>query len=196
MHQAKQTIDEGGFVHVCGGAGHDSSDDDGAINAACEELFAGSSHRGDGTPNVVNEDGSFVTIQEVSDRAERIGGELRITVWYDGYNFVNADELEKMIHNLILDFYPHNHRKADDRVMFTYAGMGTCRPKGIKVETPYPCYTAMLTCNKSMADVGIRRGTESDKKKRDKKKRKNSLFCFFIIIFFFINIHVFITFGT
>ena len=171
LHQAKQIIDDDGFVHVCGGAGHDSSPDDlypgdGAINAACQELFAGSSHRGDGTPNVVNKDGSFVTIQEVSERAERIGGEIRIIVWYDGFNFVNADALEKMIHNLIFDFYPHEHRKADDRVMFTYAGMGTCRPKGITVETPYPCYTAMLTCNKSMADVGIRRGTESDKKKR------------------------------
>ena len=169
IYAAEECIDKDGFVHVFVGSGYDPSDINGAIDAACDEACGGSSHRGGdrAIPNILwVVDGSYVTYDALGQKVEEIGGELIVSLPYTGTNCVNCDSIEKETQRSLLASYPNDNPRTDDKFMFTSAGKGTCRPRGVEIETPYPYYTGLLTCSKSMAEVGIRRGTESDRKKR------------------------------
>ena len=53
--------------------------------------------------------------------------------------------------------------------MFVRAGKGTCQARGVAVYTPFPYYTGVLVCARSMKDLGIRLATKEDHapKKKD-----------------------------
>ena len=97
-------------------------------------------------------DGSFIELNDLKSRVIRIGGELDVFIVYWGVNSVKCDAVEKQLHRQFI-YLPSN------RQMFRHCGMGTCVPKGISPSVPYPYYCAILTCNKSMEEMGIRRGS-------------------------------------
>jgi transposase len=78
-------------------------------------------------------------------------------------NIYNADTIEKAVHKALLHL-PQGER------LFQNAGMGTARPKGVKMGDPFPCYCAVMTCDMSMTAAGLRRGTKEDKDKRKAKQ--------------------------
>ena len=145
-----------GFVHVFGGAwaGKD-------LNEAAEAECFG---RGRNRHAVFIDDTGrkFVRYRDVSTHVE-------LFTPYSGTNYLNADDLEKRIHEKLLDMeWPQ------DRRMFVHAGKGTCRgtrPKGM----PFPYYTGVLVCEQSMEQIGIRLATKKDHAPRKRKRSSSSL---------------------
>jgi hypothetical protein len=142
-----------GFVHVFVGAWPGMT-----VNEAAEAECFG---RGGNSHAVFIDDTGrkFVRYRDVSTHVE-------LFTPYSGTNYLNADDLEKRIHEKLLDMeWPQ------DRRMFVHAGKGTCRgtrPKGM----PFPYYTGVLVCEQSMEQIGIRFATKKDH--APKRKRSSS----------------------
>ena len=142
-----------GFVHVFGGAwaGKD-------LNEAAEAECFG---KGSSRHAVFIDGGKFARYRDVSTHVELFAP-------YSGTNHVNADDLEKRIHEKLIDMgWPQ------DRRMFVRKGAGSCRgtrPKGM----PFPYYTGVLICEQSMEQIGIRLATTKDHPPRKKRKRSSS----------------------
>ena len=140
-----------GFVQVFGGAwaGKDLNE---AMEAECFGK-GGSRHA-----VFIDDTGrKFVRYRDVSTHVELFAP-------YTGTNYLNADDLEKRIHEKLLDMeWPQ------DRRMFVHAGKGTCRgtrPKGM----PFPYYTGVLVCEQSMEQIGIRLATKKDHAPKRKRQ--------------------------
>ena len=141
-----------GFVHVFGGAWPRKNLEE-AVEAECfgignnnHAVFidsTGGRHK-------------FVRYRDVSEYIE-------LLTPYSGTNCVNADDLEKRVQQKLLNMGWPQHRR-----MFKVAGAGTCR-KSVSVDTPFPYYTCVLVCDKSMEEIGIRLATKEDR--APKKKR-------------------------
>ena len=141
-------LENTGFVHVYVGARDVSQ------KAIDLESFGGSSARGDGIPSVVNSaDGSFATLKQVQART---GGEMHITTVYSDHNMLTCDLIEKALQTKLLSLPPNSR-------MFRAAGKGTCRPKDVEIGTMFPCYCAILTSDLTMAQAGLRLGTQQDR---------------------------------
>ena len=101
------------------------------------------------TPSVVYINGSNIKLRELKAAVTELNGQLGIYVIYEGKCFYNADALEKECQKQLLAEFPNSpkvgyyHIKGNERLMFTGAGYGTCRPHTITPGTPYPCYTAV-----------------------------------------------------
>ena len=140
-----------GFVHVFVGAwpGKD-------LNKAVEaECF------GRGRHAVFIDGGRRVHYHHVSDH-------VKLLIPYTGINCLNADGLEKRVHEKLLDMEWPRHRR-----MFVHAGRGTCRGTRA-VETPFPYYTGVLVCDQSMEQIGIRLATKKDHASRKRKRSSSS----------------------
>jgi hypothetical protein len=140
-----------GFVQVFGGAwaGKDLNE---AMEAECFGK-GGSRHA-----VFIDDTGrKFVRYRDVSTHVELFAP-------YTGTNYLNADDLEKRIHEKLLDMeWPQ------DRRMFVHAGKGTCRgtrPKGMS----FPYYTGVLVCEQSMEQIGIRLATKKDHAPKRKRQ--------------------------
>jgi hypothetical protein len=144
-----------GFVHVFGGAWPGMT-----VNEAMEAECFGRGRNShavfiDGT----NSRHKFVRYRDVSTHVELFAP-------YSGTNYLNADDLEKRIHEKLIDMEWPQHRR-----MFVCKGKGTCRgtrPKGM----PFPYYTGVLICEQSMEQIGIRLATTKDHP--PKRKRSSS----------------------
>ena len=144
-----------GFVHVCGGAWPGMT-----VNEAAEAECFGRGRNShavfiDGT----NSRHKFVRYSDVSAHVE-------LFTPYSGTNCVNADELEKRVQTKLLGLRWPPHRR-----MFVHAGMGSCKGKR-EAKTPFPYYTCVLVCDKSMEQIGIRLATTKDH--APKRKRSSS----------------------
>jgi len=144
-----------GFVQVFGGAWPGMT-----VNEAMEaECFGKGSSR---HAVFIDDTGrKFARYRDVSTHVELFAP-------YSGTNHVNADDLEKRIHEKLIDMgWPQ------DRRMFVRKGAGSCRgtrPKGM----PFPYYTGVLICEQSMEQIGIRLATTKDHPPRKKRKRSSS----------------------
>ena len=143
-----------GFVHVCGGAWPSKN-----LKKAMEAECFG---KGRNRHAVFIDGGKFVRYRDVSAHVE-------LLTPYSGTNCLNADELEKLVHQKLLSMGWPQHRR-----MFTRAGAGTCRGTRA-VETPFPYYTGVLVCARSMKDIGIRLATKKDHAPKRKKRSSSSL---------------------
>ena len=77
---------------------------------------------------------------------------VKLLIPYIGINCLNADDLEERVQGKILDLGWPQHRR-----MFTRAGAGTCKGPATGWTTiPFPYYTGVLVCAKSMEQIGIR----------------------------------------
>ena len=145
-----------GFVHVCGGAwaGKD-------LNEAAEAECFG---KGRNRHAVFIDDTNgrkFVRYRDVSEYVE-------LFTPYTGTNCLNADDLEERVQGKLLDLEWPQHRR-----MFVHAGAGTCKGPATGWTTmPFPYYTGVLVCDRSMEDIGIRLATTKDH--APKRKRSSS----------------------
>ena len=139
-----------GFVHVFGGA-WPSQDLTKAVEAECFGT-GGNRHA------VFIDGGKFVRYRDVSEYVELFAP-------YSGRNCYNADELEKRVQKKLIDMGWPQHRR-----MFVHAGMGSCKGKR-KAKIPFPYYTGVLVCDKSMEEIGIRPATKKDHAKRKRKRQ-------------------------
>jgi len=142
-----------GFVHVFGGAWAGMT-----VNEAMEAECLGKGR--DRHAVFIDDTGrKFASYRDVSTHVELFAP-------YSGTNHVNADDLEKRIHEKLIDMeWPQ------DRRMFVHAGMGSCkgtRPKGM----PFPYYTGVLVCEQSMEQIGIRLATKKDHPPRKRKRKR------------------------
>ena len=148
LSQIVEKCGEQGFVHVFVGAKCASTTLQEAVENEC---FGRGRNR-----HAVFEDGrGFVRYSDVKEHVE-------ILIPYSGTNCVNADDLERQVQEKLLDWPQH-------RRMFVRAGKGTCQARGVAVYTPFPYYTGVLVCARSMKDLGIRLATKEDHapKKKD-----------------------------
>ena len=138
-----------GFVHVFVGAwpGKD-------LNKAVEaECF------GRGRHAVFIDGGRRVHYHHVSDH-------VKLLIPYTGINCLNADDLEERVQGKLLDLGWPQHRR-----MFTRAGSGTCKGPATGWTTiPFPYYTGVLVCDKSMEEIGIRLATTKDHAPKRKRQ--------------------------
>ena len=144
-----------GFVHVCGGAWPGMT-----VNEAAEAECFGRGRNShavfiDGT----NSRHKFVRYSDVSAHVE-------LFTPYSGTNCVNADELEKRVQTKLIDMGWPQHRR-----MFVCKGKGSCKGKRA-AKIPFPYYTCVLVCDKSMEQIGIRLATTKDH--APKRKRSSS----------------------
>ena len=138
-----------GFVHVFVGAwaGKD-------LNEAMEAECFG---RGRGRHAVFIDDTGrkFVRYRDVSTHVELFAP-------YSGTNHVNADDLEKRIHEKLMGWPQH-------RRMFVRKGAGSCKGKR-EAGVPFPYYTGVLVCEQSMEQIGIRLTTTKDHPPKRKRQ--------------------------
>ena len=140
-----------GFVHVFGGAWPGKKLKE-AVEAECF---------GKGKHAVFIDGGRRVHYHHVSDH-------VKLLIPYTGTNCLNADDLEERVQKKILDLGWPQHRR-----MFTRAGAGTCKGPATGWTTiPFPYYTGVLVCDKSMEEIGIRLATKKDH--APKRKRSSS----------------------
>jgi hypothetical protein len=140
-----------GFVHVFGGAWPGKKLKE-AVEAECF---------GNGKHAVFIDGGRHVHYHHVSDH-------VKLLIPYTGINCVNADDLEERVQGKLLDLGWPQHRR-----MFTKAGAGTCKGPATGWTTiPFPYYTGVLVCDKSMEQIGIRLATKKDH--APKRKRSSS----------------------
>jgi len=140
-----------GFVHVFGGAWPGKKLKE-AVEAEC---FGKGSHA------VFIDGGRRVHYHHVSDH-------VKLLIPYTGTNCLNADDLEERVQGKLLDLGWPQHRR-----MFTRAGSGTCKGPATGWTTiPFPYYTGVLVCDKSMEEIGIRLATKKDH--APKRKRSSS----------------------
>jgi hypothetical protein len=143
-----------GFVHVCGGAWPGMT-----VNEAAEAECFG---KGGNRHAVFIDDTNgrkFVRYRDVSTHVE-------LFTPYSGTNCLNADELEKRVQTKLIDMGWPQHRR-----MFVHAGKGSCKGKRA-AKIPFPYYTGVLVCDKSMEQIGIRLATKKDH--APKRKRSSS----------------------
>jgi hypothetical protein len=142
-----------GFVHVFGGAWPGMT-----VNEAMEAECFGKG----GGRHAVFIDGTgrkFVRYRDVSEYVELFAP-------YTGTNCLNADGLEKRVHEKLMGWPQH-------RRMFIKAGAGTCKGPATGWTTiPFPYYTGVLVCEQSMEQIGIRLATKKDRS--PKRKRSSS----------------------
>ena len=142
-----------GFVHVFVGAWPNQD-----LNEAMEAECFGKGRNShavfiDGT----NSRHKFVRYSDVSTHVELFAP-------YTGTNCLNADGLEKRVQKKLMGWPQH-------RRMFVHAGKGSCKGKR-EAKTPFPYYTGVLVCDKSMEQIGIRLATTKDH--APKRKRSSS----------------------
>jgi len=141
---------DNGFVHVFGGAWACKD-----LNEAMEvECFG----KGRGRHAVFIDGGKFARYRDVSTHVELFAP-------YSGTNHVNADDLEKRIHEKLIEMRWPQHRR-----MFRVAGAGTCRGTR-EAKIPFPYYTGVLVCAQSMEEIGIRLATKKDHASRKRKRQ-------------------------
>jgi len=98
-----------------------------------------------------------------------VSAHVKLLIPYTGINCLNADDLEERVQGKLLDLGWPQHRR-----MFTKAGAGTCKGPATGWTTmPFPYYTGVLVCDRSMEDIGIRLATTKDH--APKRKRSSSL---------------------
>ena len=140
-----------GFVHVFGGAwpGKD-------VNEAMEAECFG---KGRSRHAVFIDDTGrkFVRYRDVSEYVE-------LFTPYFGINCLNADGLEKRVHEKLLDMEWPQHRR-----MFVCRGKGSCKGKR-DAKIPFPYYTGVLVCAQSMEEIGIRLATKKDHAPKRKRQ--------------------------
>ena len=139
-----------GFVHVCGGAWPGMT-----VNEAAEaECFGKGGNR-----HAVFIDGGrkFVRYSDVSTH-------VKLFAPYSGTNCVNADGLEKRVQTKLIDMGWPQHRR-----MFVCKGKGSCKGKRA-AKIPFPYYTCVLVCDKSMEQIGIRLATKKDHAPKRKRQ--------------------------
>ena len=142
---------DNGFVQVFGGAWPGMT-----VNEAAEaECFGKGGNR-----HAVFIDGGrkFVRYSDVSTH-------VKLFAPYSGTNCVNADGLEKRVQTKLIDMGWPQHRR-----MFVCKGAGSCKGKR-EAKIPFPYYTCVLTCAKSMEQIGIRRATKKDHPPRKRKRQ-------------------------
>jgi len=143
-----------GFVHVFGGAWPGMT-----VNEAAEAECFG---KGGNRHAVFIDDTNgrkFVRYRDVSAHVE-------LFTPYSGTNCLNADELEKRVQTKLIDMGWPQHRR-----MFVCKGKGSCKGKRA-AKIPFPYYTGVLVCDKSMEQIGIRLATKKDH--APKRKRSSS----------------------
>jgi hypothetical protein len=141
-----------GFVQVFGGAWPGMT-----VNEAAEAECFGKG-RSRHAVFIDDTDRKFVRYRDVSTH-------VGLFTPYTGTNCVNADELEKRVQTKLIDMGWPQHRR-----MFVCKGKGSCKGKRA-AGIPFPYYTCVLTCAKSMEQIGIRRATKKDHPPRKRKRQ-------------------------